>query len=145
MLANAFGAIIGSLQGSDPNSPEVAVVVACLHMLCDRLTTTKEQQLEEAEEAEEAEESKRVFELRDVTIQTGLEVLIIALELVPGTALIPVWDMLASVIGSTQGEQRDLFMQTLASNVNQMENGSRRAVVTRKLLGMDAYCLKSKL
>ena len=39
-LAISFGAIIGSLQGGDPTSPEVAVVVAALEFVGERLNET---------------------------------------------------------------------------------------------------------
>ena len=122
-LANAFGAIIGSLQGTDVHSPEVAVVVACLNMLCDHL--------------------RKEDLLRAETVRTGLEVLTIALELVPGTALLPVWEMMAALVQESQ--QREMLVHTLAKNVNQMENASRRSVVTRMLLRMYPPVVKSKL
>ena len=112
-VANAYGAIIGSLQGTDEHSPEVAVVVACLNLLCNHLNSVH---------------------IRDVTVLTGLEVLTIALELVPSTALMAVWDMISTFISSRK--EKETLIATLANNINQMEDGSRRSLVTRKLLQM---------
>jgi hypothetical protein len=151
MLANAYGAIIGSLQGTDQLSPEVAVVVACLNMLCDRLydvNTNTEKNAKNAKNEEDDYDTKdeQLQPLRTATIQTGLEVLTIALELVPGTALIALWDMIASLVFSVaDDDQKDKLMHSLTSNVNKMENSSRRALIVRKLLKMNMPHVKSKL
>ena len=155
MLANAYGALIGSLQGTDENSPEVAVVVACLRMLCDRLMRTT-REMRETEKSEAVEDSggdgdpgnpgnpgnpdntdnpdnhTTPDRLRMATVGTGVEVLTIALELVPGTALVPVWGMVVDVVQSSNNSR--LLMSTLANNISNMEDGSRRSVLTRKLL-----------
>ena len=155
MLANAYGAIIGSLQGTDPSSPEVAVVVVCVQLLCDRLCVQRKRSGSEGGEKEGGgkDEGEDPLLLRVVAIQTGLEVLVLALELVPGTALITVWDMIAGVVGSVREtlgkakneDQKHVLMVALANHVNQMEDNSRRALVTRKLMSMNALVVQSKL
>ena len=156
MLANAYGAIIGSLQGTDPSSPEVAVVVVCVQLLCDRLCVQRKRSGSKGGGEKKGggkDEDEEQLLLRVVAIHTGLEVLVLALELVPGTALITVWDMIAGVVGSVretlgkakQEDQKHVLMVALANHVNQMEDNSRRALVTRKLMRMNAFVVQSKL
>ena len=84
MLADSFGAIIGSLQGTDPNSPEVAVVMASINILCDRLM--------------ELGNVKASTKARLETIEMGFSILIISLELVPSTCVDALWKLIEGLV-----------------------------------------------
>jgi hypothetical protein len=137
MLANAFGAIIGSLQGTDPHSPEVAVVVASLGLLCDRLT----QILSSTSGSSGSSGSSgglaaaAAGSVRLPSVETGLSVLIIALELVPSTALDPLWEMISAMVASASHHAlRGRLLEVLSLEIGRMQAASRRSVLVRRMI-----------
>ena len=127
MLANAFGAIIGSLQGTDPQSPEVAVVVASLGILCDRI--------DQIIRRDSISSGSSIPRGDVLSIETGLSVLIIGLELIPSTAIDPVWELIVELVErQTPRLLRMTLIELLAKQVGKMQVSSRRSELVRRII-----------
>lgn len=133
MLADSYGAIIGSLQGTDPNSPEVAVVVASLELLCDRL----------ADLGGQSARGQGALE----AVEIGLSILVIALELVPSTAVDALWDLVAGLAERLRSEDHARVYSVLAGEIAKMQDSSRRNILVQYLVTKTgkSHSLKSKL
>mgnify|MGYP000890023861 CR=1 FL=1 len=121
-LGTAYGAVIGSLQGSDPQGPEVAVAVCALEFLAHRLKDA----LLEMEGHETMDE---------VVCMPLSAILVYGLELIPSTAVMMLCDVIDTVFSgltdSLQTGLADFFQSAILS----FSDPSRRALLFQWHLG----------
>ena len=60
--------------------------------------------------------------------------LVIALELIPSTALNPVWEMVAALVAKAPEGTQGRLLEVLALEIGRMQASTRRSVLVRRMI-----------
>ena len=142
-LAISFGAIIGSLQGGDPASPEVAVVVCALEFVAERLNKTFKtaenggvMQLSTSKAGADVGNSKNgTYELEKYICEPLAVILIYGLEMIPSTIVSKLCEIINSIFIGIPKNSEIAFATFIQRAVQAFGDPSRRALLFRWHLG----------
>ena len=142
-LAISFGAIIGSLQGGDPTSPEVAVVVAALEFVGERLNETFQNDENggviplnsNSAGSNNNDNNNSTFELEKYICEPLAVILIYGLEMVPSTVVAKLCEIINNIFDGIPKQSELAFARFIQQAVKAFGDPSRRALLFRWHLG----------
>eukprot|EP00943_MAST-04B_sp_MAST-4B-sp1_P005265 g5265.t1 len=142
-LALSFGAIIGSLQGGDPTSPEVAVVVCALEFVAERLNETFKTAKnggvmplpKSGGGADVGNNRNGTYELEKYICEPLAVILIYGLEMIPSTIVSKLCEIINSIFIGIPKNAEIAFAIFIQQAVQAFGDPSRRALLFRWHLG----------
>ena len=136
--AFSFGAIIGSLQGADPASPEVAVVVCALEFVAQRLNETfktSENGGVTPLSTDFGKKKNSTYELEKFVCEPLAVILIYGLEMIPSTIVSKLCEVINSIFIGIPKTSEIAFATFIQQAVQAFGDPSRRALLFRWHLG----------
>ena len=133
-LAISFGAIIGSLQGGDPLSPEVAIVVCSLEFVAKRLNEVFRND-ENCGLMTGQNNEGNTFELEKYVCEPLAVILVYGLEMVPSTIVAKLCEVIDSIFKNIPKQSEIAFAKFIQQAIKAFGDPSRRALLYRWHLG----------
>ena len=133
-LAISFGAIIGSLQGGDPLSPEVSVALCSLEFVAKRLNEVFRNDENSGLTTPQNNEGN-AFELEKYVCEPLAVILIYGLEMVPSTIVAKLCEVIDSIFKDIPKRSEIAFATFIQQAVKAFGDPSRRALLYRWHLG----------
>ena len=125
-LAISFGAIIGSLQGGDPLSPEVAIVLCSLEFVAKRLNEVFRNDENSGLMPGQNNEGN-TFELEKYVCEPLAVILVYGLEMVPSTIVAKLCEVIDSIFKNIPKQSEIAFAKFIQQAIKAFGDPSRRA------------------